>query len=30
MRGTLKVVSQEDYDKWVAKNTSPVAGTSQL
>ena len=26
MRGTLKVVSQEDYDKWVAKNSSAGAG----
>jgi len=25
MRGTLKVVSQEDYDKWVAKNSSAGA-----
>jgi cytochrome c oxidase subunit 2 len=26
MRGTLKVVSQQDYDKWVAKNSSAGAG----
>jgi cytochrome c oxidase subunit 2 len=26
MRGTLKVVSQEDYDKWLAKNSSAGAG----
>ncbi len=26
MRGILKVVSQQDYDKWVAKNSSAGAG----
>lgn len=26
MRGTVKVVSQEDYDKWFAKNSSAGAG----
>jgi cytochrome c oxidase subunit 2 len=25
MRGTLKVVSQQDYDQWIAKNTTPAA-----
>jgi cytochrome c oxidase subunit 2 len=30
MRGTLKVVSQQDYDKWVAKNCSAVALASPL
>jgi cytochrome c oxidase subunit 2 len=28
MRGTLKVVSQEDYDKWVTKNTTVAAVAS--
>ena len=26
IRGTIKVVSQADYDKWVAKNSSAGAG----
>jgi heme/copper-type cytochrome/quinol oxidase subunit 2 len=25
MKGTLRVVSQEDYNKWVAKNSSAGA-----